>query len=163
MEVRVKKIPLNGRFMTEQEKNIITRFNESGQHINLRIHDGYDLDTLDDEAMYDYVATTPDGEEIVKILSELSLKASPVYISRDDIEMKRYNEDWHPVEHCSYGALSPLVNEKKNYTMLYQYPCSLLTRYVVAYNYCEEDNSWGQGYYFNDFYSALEFMFSTEN
>ena len=76
--------------------------------------------------------------------------------------MKKYNEDWHKVEYCSYGVLKPLVNEKRNYTMLYKFPYGLTEQYVVAYNYCEEDNSWGQGHYFDDFYSALEFMFSTE-
>lgn len=74
--------------------------------------------------------------------------------------MKKYNEDWHKVEYCSYGVLKPL--ERGNYTMLYHYPYGLTEQYVVAYNYCEEDNSWGQGHYFDDFYSALEFMFSTE-
>lgn len=45
--------------------------------------------------------------------------------------------------------------------MLYQYPYSGFSKqYVVAYNYCEEDNSWGQGHYFNDYISALKFMFS---
>lgn len=27
--------------------------------------------------------------------------------------MKRYNENWHRVEICSYGVLEPLVNEEK--------------------------------------------------
>lgn len=72
--------------------------------------------------------------------------------------MKRYNENWHRVEICSYGVLEPLVNEEKNYTMLYHDGFS--KQYVVAYNYCEKDNSWGQGHYFNDYISALKFMFS---
>lgn len=75
--------------------------------------------------------------------------------------MKRYNENWHRVEICSYGVLEPLVNEEKRYTMLYLFPYSgFAKQYVVAYNYCEEDNSWGQGHYFDDFNSALKFMFS---
>ena len=74
--------------------------------------------------------------------------------------MKKYNEDWHKVKYCSYHVLKPL--ERGNYTMLYHNPCGLTEQYVVAYNYCEEDNSWSQGHYFDDFYSALEFMFSTE-
>lgn len=53
--------------------------------------------------------------------------------------MKKYNEDWHKVDYCSYGVSKPL--ERGNYTMLYHYPCGLTEQYVVAYNYCEEDNS----------------------
>lgn len=75
-------------------------------------------------------------------------------------EKKMYNQDWHRCEYCSYGCLNPLVNTEKDYTMLYKYPSGGDEQYVVAYAYCEEDNSWGQGHYFNDFYSALRFMFA---
>lgn len=71
---------------------------------------------------------------------------------------KMSNESWHRVEVSTYGVLEPLVNRKKDYTLLYNVDSS--SSYVVAYHYDESDNTWGQGHYFNDFYDALEFMFA---
>lgn len=73
---------------------------------------------------------------------------------------KRYNESRHKVEYSSYGVLTPIVNKDKNYTLLYNSDGS--EQYVVAYAYCEKDNSWGQGHYFDSFYSALEYMFAPQ-
>lgn len=72
-------------------------------------------------------------------------------------ETKKYNNDWYVVKISEYDNEVPLVNPKKDYTML----CNMHTHnIVVAYGYDSEDNTWCQGHYFDDFYRALEFMYA---
>lgn len=67
------------------------------------------------------------------------------------------NKNWSTVEYCSYGVLEPLVNVKKDYTLLYK--ADAYPKYCVAYAYNKQTNTWGQGHYFDNIYEALGFMF----
>ena len=82
------------------------------------------------------------------------------YFERRVFSMKRCNEKWGTVVCNEYGTQIPLVNRKKNYTLLVN---SDTMQFVVAYAYDSTDNTWGQGHYFNDFYKALEFMYFVED
>lgn len=71
----------------------------------------------------------------------------------------RKNNDWNRVSHSEYGVEKFIVNPKKGFTLLYNAKATV-EQYCVAWKYNEEDNTWVQGHYFNDFYNALEYMFS---
>lgn len=73
--------------------------------------------------------------------------------------MKRQNETWSKVTFSEYGVEKVLQNLKKGYTLLHD-ATRKFNPYVVAWSYCEEDNTWGQGHYFQTLDDALNFMFA---
>ena len=94
MLVRVKKVPVS-RYMNEEQVNTIERFNESGNLLYLLIHDGYDLDTLEEEGMYDFLFSPEIGNlesaklcgELNEVLDYMFTAARPVFFSKEDIEV----------------------------------------------------------------------------
>lgn len=64
-----------------------------------------------------------------------------------------YNTNWHLLTYNCYGEEKTF--KKGNYTILWN---STNEQYVVAYFYNPEDNTWGQGHYFDDLYDALDYM-----
>lgn len=71
-----------------------------------------------------------------------------------------YNTCWYVVT-CTAGDVSfQMSNPSKDYTLLRN---NTNGQYVVAWNYNQNDNTWGQGHYFNDFDEAVLFMYRTED
>lgn len=68
------------------------------------------------------------------------------------------NKHWHKVSYNLYGTEKFFEHDR--YTILYN---DATESFVVAYCYNPEDNTWGQGHYFDDIYSALEFFINATN
>lgn len=71
------------------------------------------------------------------------------------------NSDWHPCTYDEYGTERLLVNEKKEYTFLFN-PKASFNPYCVAFKYDAKTGTWEQGHYFDSYKEALEFMYSID-
>lgn len=97
MLVRVKKVPTN-EFMSDKALKLVEKFNGSSCVLYLNIHPGYDLSTLDEEGMYDFVFAICDDEqdtsddESLRLIAEMEEMfdalwsvARPVHFSKEDV------------------------------------------------------------------------------
>lgn len=72
--------------------------------------------------------------------------------------MTMKNQDWHRVSYDLYGERKYF--DVGDYTILYN---AKTGAFVVAFKYDHDDGTWGQGHYFDDIYSALEFFVTKTN
>lgn len=93
LAVKVKEVPVTP-YMSEKAVKIVTDFNKSGNELYLLIYTGYDITTLDDEGMYDFLfkiddeGTDEDAKlcrELEKVFNELWDVARPVHFSSEDV------------------------------------------------------------------------------